>query len=218
MQYQNLIIEKLHHATVKVKGGGKVIYFDPYKLQIGDIEPADFIFSSHEHFDHCSPEDISKLIKSETVLITIPLCKEKLGDLISKFKEIKYVKPGDVLSINGINIEAVPAYNIDKFRSPGVPYHPPTDGKVGFVLEIDGVRVYHAGDTDYIPEMKSLKNIDVAFLPVSGTYVMTAEEAAEAAKAINPKLAVPMHYSEIVGTIDDAKKFKELAGVPVSFI
>lgn len=112
----------------------------------------------------------------------------------------------------------MPAYNIDKFRSHGVPFHPAGDGKVGFVVDVDGTRIYHAGDTDNIPEMRNLKNIDIAFLPVSGTYVMTAPEAAQAAKVINPKLAVPMHYGDLVGTEEDAKKFKESAGVPSKII
>jgi len=106
-------------------------------------------------------------------------------------------------------IEAVPAYNLNKFREPGTVFHPRAEKRLGFIAALDGTRVYFAGDTDFIPEMKSIK-CDIALLPVSGTYVMTAEEAAEAAKAINPKIAVPMHYGAIVGSEADAKKFKSL--------
>lgn len=215
MQYKNLTIQRLAHACFNIKNQ-QVIYIDPFKITDSDAEKADLIFCSHEHFDHCSPEDIAKLIKSDTVLITIPLGKEKVETL--GISEVKYVKPGDVMEIEGVKIEVVPAYNINKFRSPGVPYHPPADNKVGFVLEVDGIRIYHAGDTDNIPEMKNLKNIDIALLPVSGTYVMTAEEAMEAARVIKPKLVIPMHYGEIVGTIEDAKRFKELSPVPVEII
>jgi L-ascorbate metabolism protein UlaG (beta-lactamase superfamily) len=215
MQYKNLDVQKLNHASVKIKNS-TVIYFDPFKILDKDAERADLVLISHEHFDHCSPEDLKKIIGPDTVLITIPACKENLMSL--PVKETKYIKPGEQMEIRGIKIEAVPAYNINKFMSPGVPFHPPGDGKVGFVVTIDGVRVYFAGDTDNIPEMRNFKNIDIAFLPVSGTYVMTAEEAVEAVKVINPKLAIPIHYGDVVGSEKDAKKFKELAGVPTGII
>lgn len=216
MQYKNLEITRLNHAAFKIKGGGKVIYFDPFKIPAGDIEKADIVFISHEHFDHCSPEDLKKIVSQGAVLVTIEACKDAVKEL--GFKEIKCVKPGDVLGVDGVKIEVVPAYNIDKFHSPGILFHPPADGKVGFVVEIDGVRIYHAGDTDNIPEMQNFKDIDIALLPVSGTYVMTPEEAVEAAKAIIPKLAIPMHYGDIVGTKDDAEKFKKLSSVPAEII
>ncbi|RLF54379.1 MAG: MBL fold metallo-hydrolase, partial [Thermoplasmata archaeon] len=106
-----------------------------------------------------------------------------------------------------VKIEAVPAYNTDK------DFHPGKNGWLGFVVEIDGVRIYHAGDTDFIPEMKGI-DVDIALLPVSGTYVMTAEQAVEAAKTIKPKVAIPMHYGAIVGGEKDASSFqKALAGI-----
>lgn len=215
MRYKNITIEKLNHATVKIKNS-KVIYFDPFKLPADNLEKADIIFVSHEHFDHCSPEDIKRIVSQDTVLVTIEACKDAVKEL--GLKEINYVKAGDLLDVDSVKIEAVPAYNINKFRSPGVPFHPRDHGKVGFVVEIDGVRIYHAGDTDNIPEMQNLKDIDIALLPVSGTYVMTAEEAVEAVKAIKPKVVVPMHYGDIVGTNDDATRFKKLSSVPVEII
>ena len=112
----------------------------------------------------------------------------------------------------------MPAYNTDKWRSPGVPFHPKENAMIGFVLSIDGKRIYHAGDTDLIAEMNNLKNIDIALLPVSGTYVMTALEAVEACKLIHPKLAIPMHYGAIVGTESDARTFKERAPCRVEII
>lgn len=214
MEYKNITLQKLNHAAFKIKNN-KVIYLDSFKIPEG-AEKADLILISHEHFDHCSPDDLKKLVSPQTTLITIPLCKDKLSGLA--VKEIRYVKPGDSLEAQGVKVEVVPAYNINKFRSPGIPFHPPADNKVGFVIEVDGVRIYHAGDTDNIPEMQNLKNIDLALLPVSGTYVMTAEEAAEAVKIIKPQIAIPMHYGNIVGTEEDAKKFKEMSLVPVKII
>ena len=116
--------------------------------------------------------------------------------------DVRTIKPGESILIDKVKIEAVPSYNIDK------QFHLQKNGWLGFVLEINGVRIYHAGDTDFIPEMKNLK-VDIALLPVSGTYVMTADQAAKAALAIKPKLAIPMHYGAIVGSVDDAIQFKE---------
>jgi len=158
---------------------------------------ADLILVTHDHYDHCSPEDVARISKADTVIVTIAAAAKKLkGD-------VRVVEPGDSLTVKGIPIEVVPAYNVNK------KFHPRDAGHVGFIITVDGQRIYHTGDTDFIPEMKDLK-VDVALLPVSGTYVMTADEAANAAKAINPKVAIPMHYGEIVGSREDAERFREL--------
>lgn len=222
MLYHGIVIEKINHSAIRVRGKNIVIYFDPFMLGDGTMDKADIICVSHEHHDHCSPEDIKKIIKNDTVIVTINAVPEILKDL--SVEKIILVKPGDNIEVMGVKIEAAPAYNINKFRSPGVPFHPPQDGKVGFVVEIDGVRIYHAGDTDNIPEMKNLKNIDVAFLPVSGIFAMTAAEAAEATSVINPKLAVPIHYGDFsyqgnpIGSKDDGLEFKKLCAAPVEII
>ncbi len=174
--------------------GTKTIYFDPYQISGGPA--ADIILVSHDHFDHCSPEDIQKIEGPHTIVVTEKDSAKKLrGD-------IRVVKPGDTLKLGDVQVEAVPAYNTDK------DFHPRKKGWLGFVVEMEGVRVYHTGDADFIPEMKNLR-VDIALLPVSGTYVMTAEEAVKAALAIRPKVAIPMHYGAIVGDEGDALRFKK---------
>lgn len=187
----------LGHASFKIKNK-KTIYFDPFQLK-GKPEPADIIFISHEHYDHCSEEDIKKIQKESTILIGPKDALEKLSG-----KNKKEVKPYDRLEIEGYRIETIPAYNIDK------EFHPKEKNWVGFIVEIDGKRIYHAGDTDFIPEMKDLKNIYIALLPVSGTYVMNVEEAIKAAESFKPEIVIPMHYGSIIGSEEDAIKFKNL--------
>ena len=188
----------LGHDGFLIKGDGKAIVIDPF--QVKKCEPADVILVTHEHYDHCSPEDIQKVQEASTVIVTEADSAKKLSG------DVRVVQPGDKLTVSGIQIEAVPAYNTNKN------FHPKQNGWLGFVLIVNGVRIYHAGDTDLIPEMDSIK-ADIALLPVSGTYVMTAEEAVEAAKIIKPKLVIPMHYDAIVGSADDARRFRDaLAG------
>ncbi len=211
MKINNIEIKKLRHATFKIIFDDKFIYLDPFRLPENQ-EKADYIFITHEHFDHCSAEDVKKILKNETKIITIESAKEELKNLTQNFV---IVKPNQEFEIDEIKVKTIPAYNINKFRSPGVVFHPKEDGKVGFILEIKGIKIYHAGDTDFIEEMKELKGIDVALVPVSGTYVMTAEESADAVNTFQPKIAIPMHYGEIVGSIEDAQKFRELSKVEV---
>lgn len=209
-KYGEVEIAWLGHAAFMIAHRGNIYYLDPFNIQ--PKEKADVILVTHEHFDHLSLEDIKKVIKPDTYLVAPENCREKLRLL--KAGVIKLVKPGDSLEVRGARVEVVPAYNVNKFRAPGVVYHPREEGSVGYVLELDGVRIYHAGDTDFIPEMRDLK-VDIALVPVSGTFVMTAEEAAEAVNTFRPKIAIPMHYGAIVGSRSDAERFKELAEVEV---
>ena len=196
-------IKWLGHAGFKIKGE-KTIYIDPFK--ISDNEPADIIIVTHEHFDHLSPEDIKKIQTGKTIIVTTPDCYSKVSG------NVKTISPGKLIDVDGIKIEAVPAYNTNKY------FHPKANGWIGVIVTVNGKRIYHAGDTDNIPEMSNLKNIDIALLPVSGTYVMTAEEAANAANRIMPKVAVPMHYGAIVGTSADAEKFRKLCKCKVEIL
>jgi len=182
----------LGHDVFRIDGS-KTVYIDPYNIETG--VNADLVLVTHDHFDHCSPEDVEKVQQPETIIVTEKDAAKKLSG------NVKTMQPGDSLALDDINIEAVPAYNIDK------DFHPKANGWLGFILEMDDVRIYHAGDTDFIPEMNDL-NVDIALLPVSGTYVMTADEAVAAALAINPGVAVPMHYGAIVGDSSDADTFK----------
>lgn len=182
--------------------GSRTVYFDPWKIG-PSAKPADIVFVSHEHFDHCSKPDIKSISTGETVVVTCAPAMRELRSAGLACKEIEVLAPGDTAEVYGVKIRAVASYNIGK------PFHPKADKKVGFIVTMDGISVYHAGDTDAIPEMKGLR-CDVALLPVSGTYVMTPDEAALVAADIKPKAAVPMHYAEIVGTAADARRFREL--------
>ena len=189
----------LGHASIRIEAD-TVIYIDPWKVK-GEPK-ADLILISHSHHDHFSPGDIKKLRKADTVIVGPADCTAQLtGDL-------RTVAPGDAVTVGGMTIEAVPAYN------PRKPYHPEANRWLGFVLTVEDKRIYFAGDTDLIPAMQDIR-ADIAILPVGGTYTMTAAEAAEAAALINPALAIPIHWGDIVGTRADAGKFRRLAKVPV---
>jgi L-ascorbate metabolism protein UlaG (beta-lactamase superfamily) len=187
-------IHWLGHDTFKITGE-KVIFTDPFKIKKKDS--ADIILITHEHYDHCSADDVKKIQTPDTIIVTTADCAKKLSG------NIKIVKPGDKINVGGIEIEAVPSYNTNK------QFHTKDKGWVGYIFNVSGQRIYIAGDTDYIPEMKTFKNVDIALLPVSGTYVMTADEAVQAALDIKPKIAIPMHYGSIVGDKNDAKRFAE---------
>ena len=199
-------IHWLGHDSFWIEGDGLVIYIDPWKLEDGP--KADLILITHDHRDHCSPADVAKVWKKDSVIVTVVAAAARLSG------QIKVVRPGDELTVKGIPIRAVPAYNVNKFRSPGVPFHPRESGYVGFVLTVEGRRIYHAGDTDCISEMGSI-DADIALLPVSGIYVMTADEAVEAVTTIKPQIAIPMHVGRGIGSAADAEHFKEKASVPV---
>jgi len=185
----------LGHDSFRIEDLGKQIYIDPWKLSAKAVK-ADYVFVTHSHYDHFSIEDINKIKTDSTKIIGPADVAKEVG------KNAIGISPDQEITLDQLKIKAIPAYNIGK------KFHPRENNWVGFIITLsDGISIYHAGDTDFIPEMKSLR-VDIALLPVSGTYVMTAEEAIEAANAFQPQIAIPMHYGEIVGSQKDAEKFK----------
>ena len=202
MKINNLNLEWTGHSGFFITNSKK-IYIDPYNLKYK--EKADIILITHSHYDHCSIEDLKKIVSDNCLVICPADCSSKLTKLQEKIK-IQNLEPGQEISLDSIKVKAVPAYNTNK------QFHSKQEYWNGYILDFEGTKIYHAGDTDLIPEMSQIgkMKIDVALLPVSGVYTMNAEEAAKAAFIIKPKLAIPMHYSSIVGSREDAEKFRDL--------
>jgi L-ascorbate metabolism protein UlaG (beta-lactamase superfamily) len=207
-------LDWLGHSGFRLRTGRSTIYIDPYRVSSG-APKADVILVTHGHYDHFSPQDLELLSHKGTWLVAPASVAERVsGNVIS-------IAPGEMIEdelVRGVAIAAVAAYNTSKRDAEGNVFHPRDAGLVGFDLNVRGERLYHAGDTDVIPEMDQVTGVDVALLPVSGTYVMTAEEAAEAARRIQPRVAVPMHWGEHIGTREDAERFAELTPVPVAIM
>ena len=204
-EYKGIKIKWLGHDSFSLVGN-VTIMVDPFKM--AKKEKADLVLISHNHFDHLSVGDIKNISTKDTSIVAAKECIEMIKGF--DFKEKIGISPGEEKTVRGIKIKSIPAYNITKINpDTKKPFHPKEDNKVGFLFELNGITIYHAGDTDLIPEMSDLKP-DIALLPVSGTYVMTAQEAAKAVEKIKPKIAIPMHYGVIVGSEKDAHEFKQL--------
>jgi L-ascorbate metabolism protein UlaG (beta-lactamase superfamily) len=200
-------IHWLGHDSFRLEGS-VTVYIDPWELAEGQ-PTADVILVTHDHFDHLSLPDIDRLSGPETVVVgpSAVTAHVRGHDTVT-------LAPGRSAEVRGVKVTAVHAYNTTKFRQPGQVYHPRDDDHVGYVVELDGRRVYHAGDTDLIPEMDEIR-CDVALIPVSGTFVMTADEAALACGSISAAVVVPMHYAKIVGDASDAERLGALCGARV---
>jgi len=185
-------IEWLGHASFKISSG-VTLYIDPWKIQ-DTPHDADLILISHDHFDHYVIEDVAKVAKDSTQIVGSV-------DVVKKHGSGQSIEPGENMDIDDVNIFATAAYNLDK------EFHPQKNNWVGFIIELDGKRIYYAGDTDHIPEMHSIKHIDLAMMPVGGTYTLTGDEAAVAVNQIQPKKALPYHWGDIVGELSDAETF-----------
>jgi L-ascorbate metabolism protein UlaG (beta-lactamase superfamily) len=204
-------LDWLGHSGFRIRVGKAVVYIDPYRVP-GDAPPADLILVTHGHYDHFSPQDIERLSVHGTWLVGPPAVAERVSGRVHS------IAPGEALEdelVRGVQVSAVAAYNTSKRDGDGNPFHPREAGWVGYQLNVHGERLYHSGDTDVIPEMDTVTGVDVALLPVSGVYVMTPHEAAEAARRIQPRVAVPMHWGEHIGSVRDARTFAERAPVEV---
>ena len=207
MKIDSVEINWLGHSGFLIKNS-KVIYIDPYNIK-ANSEKADLILITHSHYDHCSVADMNKVIKEGTKIVIPADCQSKITRFDMPIR-IEIIEPGQQLTYGDIKVSTLAAYNVDK------PFHSKDEGWVGYLIEVNGILIYHAGDTDVIPEMQRLTGYKqsnkkfVALLPVGGRFTMTAEEAIEAAKIIKPSLAIPMHYGSVVGSEDDAKEFVEL--------
>ena len=191
----DLEITFIGHGTLMLRFNGKIIHVDPWG-QLADytqMPKADIILITHEHRDHLDPKAIENVRTGKTILILTKICAKQIdgGTVMNN---------GDTQEIDGINIEAVPAYNIEHQRSPGIPFHPKGDGN-GYIVTFGGKRVYIAADTENTPELKAIKNIDIAFLPMNLPYTMTPEMVADASRALKPKILYPYHF----GDTDTAK-------------
>lgn len=190
----------LGHAGVMIRCPSGTLYIDPWKVS-PSCPKADIVLLTHDHYDHYSPDDL-RLLKGDSTRVAAPMPKPEVTDLMV---------PGDRLSIGDIVVEAVAAYNVAKA------FHPRGNGWLGYVVEACGKRVYHAGDTDRIPEMGRLA-VDLALLPVGGTYTMDAREAAMAAGDLKVSEAIPIHFGDIVGTREDAETFARSCTAPVRIL
>ena len=187
-------LQWLGHVSFRIDGP-PVVYIDPFRIGKG-LPAADLLLITHEHSDHLSPDDIAKVCHPTTKIIGP-------DEVAARLPDVEPIAAGELKTFSGVHVRAVPAYHVNK------QFHPKATGKLGYLITIGGVTYYHAGDTDLIPEMAGLAP-DVALLPVSGTYVMTADEAADAARRIRPRVAVPMHYGSIIGSAADAQRFAAL--------
>lgn len=205
---ESVEVDWIGHATVKLQDSdGKTVYIDPWSdVMKEEMEKADLIISTHDHFDHFDKKAIQSLKKKGTVLI----CTEESEEEVPEDMSYKVIKPGISVKAKNTRVKGVHAYNIDKFREPDTPFHP-KGFSTGVIFELDGVKFYHASDTDPIQEMERLweEEIDVVFLPIGGTYTMDQEEAIKAIEMIRPEKVIPIHYGYIDETTADIEKFRE---------
>ncbi len=199
-------IEWLGHDSFRLTGE-KVVYIDPWKIETTPHD-ADVVLVTHDHFDHFVVEDIDKVRNASTIVVGPEQLKNKITG------NVMLVKRGDKLTVAGVPIEVVAAYNMREDRQK---FHPKEYGGVGYIVTLGGKRIYHTGDTDPIPEMEGIR-ADIMLVPVSGTYVCDSDEAVEAVKKVKPSKVIPMHWDTIVGSWEDANRFKEQVGIPVEIL
>ena len=203
-------IDVFTHSSIRIAGRSVTIYVDPFKME-KEPHDADFVLITHQHYDHFSPEDIRKVINENTIVVSPESMIDDALELEREVKQIIGVKPGVIREIGGLEIETVPAYNTIK------PFHPKRAEWVGYILNLDGKRIYITGDTGVTKEAKKVK-CDIAILPVGGTYTMDTKRAADLINTIRPEYAIPTHYGCIVGRKTDGKTFASLVKPPVKVV
>ena len=200
-------IEVFTQNSIRIRSRVGVIYIDPFQMK-EEPKDADFVLITNDHYDHFSPEDIGKVCKADTVLVVPEKMASKAQEVSKMVGKIETVKPGVYREMGGLEFETVPAYNTLK------PFHPKSAEWVGYILRVDGQRIYIAGDTDATKEARAVK-CDVAIVPIGGTYTMDAKKAAELVNEIRPSMAIPVHYGNIVGKVSDGDTFAENVKTPV---
>lgn len=195
-------------SSIRIESEAGVIYIDPFRIS-GEKHDADYIFVTHDHYDHFSPEDIRKVAKAESVLIVPDKMTSKVMELSAEVSAIETVKANESYNIRGFEFETIPAYNALK------PFHTKGAGWVGYIFTVDGRRIYVAGDTDATKEAKSVK-CDIALVPIGGTYTMDTKKAAELINTIRPAVVIPTHYGSIVGSATDGQVFADLVDSAIS--
>ncbi len=202
----------LGHASFKIKdeaSGNLIYYIDPFDLKLSEYEKADIIFITHAHFDHCSKDDVEKIFKQTTVIVAPSNCFPNLKLPVEEYHELE-VMPNKSYEVRRVKFRTVPAYNIHPQR---LSHHPKANNWVGYILTVDGQQIYHAGDTDFIPEMRNLGLLDIAMLPMGGKYTMDVDEVITAANTIGAKITIPMHYRRLLGEKAQEAEEKLKAGV-----
>ncbi|SFB99364.1 MBL fold metallo-hydrolase [Butyrivibrio sp. YAB3001] len=203
-------IEVFTQSSIRIDSDSGIIYVDPFKIK-GEPHDADFCLITHQHYDHFSVDDIRKVIKPDTILVVPERMEDDAREVEREVKEIDTVKPGVYREISGLELETIPAYNTVK------PFHPRRAEWVGYILRLEGKRIYIAGDTGVTKEAKKVK-CDIALVPIGGTYTMDAKRAADLINTIRPEFAIPTHYGSIVGRQSDGKTFSNLVKSPVKVV
>ncbi len=203
-------IEVFTQSSIRVKSGVGTIYIDPFRMK-EEPHDADYVLITHDHYDHFSIEDIHKVIKNTTILVVPVRMEDDARELEREVGEIVTVKPGVYKELSGLELETIPAYNTVK------PFHPRRAEWVGYILRVDGKRVYIAGDTGATKEAKQVK-CDIALVPVGGTYTLDTKRAADLINTIRPEYAIPTHYGSIVGKKSDGQTFASLVKSPVKVV